>query len=190
MTSDEPARKPPGKPLDADGDVLLKSLTLELQNNLLYHANRISSGSQITAEDLEKAFTHLEFLNRETLEEVFAFADAQAVITLALKENKIVEWVSYGMAVILFSFGLFLLGVGVAHDDAGTRVGAFVGGSIVELLILIPFRFAINSRRHNIALRMLGLILNRVNDPAKVAPLLKETFLSVVLGKAQFKSGN
>jgi hypothetical protein len=51
----------------------------------------------------------------------------------------------------------------------------------------MPFRFVINSRRHNIALRMLGLILNRVDDPKKVAPLLKDTFLAVVLGKAQFK---
>lgn len=34
---------------------------------------------------------------------------------------------------------------------------------------------------------MLGLILNRINDPKKVAPLLKDTFLAVVLGKAQFR---
>ena len=37
-------------------------------------------------------------------------------------------------------------------------MAAICGGSVVEVLILMPFRFAINSRRHNIALRMLGLI--------------------------------
>jgi hypothetical protein len=91
------------------------------------------------------------------------------------------------MAIVLFVFGLVLLGVGVANGDVATRMGAFLGGSVVELLILIPFRFAINSRRHNIALRMLGLILNRVHDPKNVAPLLKDTFLAVVLGKANYK---
>jgi hypothetical protein len=34
---------------------------------------------------------------------------------------------------------------------------------------------------------MLGIILNRVHDPKRVAALLKDTFLTVVLGKAQFK---
>jgi hypothetical protein len=117
------------------------------------------------------------------------FADAQEVISQALRENRSIEWISYGMALVLFVSGLLLLGFGVAKDDVATRVGAFVSGSIIELLILIPFRFAINSRRHNIALRMLGLILNRVDDPKSVAPLLKETFVSVVLGKAQFNTG-
>jgi hypothetical protein len=92
------------------------------------------------------------------------------------------------MAIILFVFGLVLLSVGVALGDTATRIGAFAAGSIVELLILIPFRFAINSRRHNIALRMLGLIINRVDDPKKLAPLLKDTFLAVVLGRSESKS--
>ena len=73
---------------------------------------------------------------------------------------------------------------------ATQRGGLTDAGSIVELLILIPFRFAINSRRHNISLRMLGLIINRVDDPKKLAPLLKDTFLSVVLDKPQFKVSN
>ncbi|MEX0715248.1 MAG: hypothetical protein WD066_01605 [Planctomycetaceae bacterium] len=126
----------------------------------------------------------MEFPNPETSR----FADAQAVISQALRENKVVVCVSYGMAVVLFLFGLVLLGMGVAHHDTGTRIGAFIGGSIVESLILIPFRFAINSRRHNIALRMLGIVLDRVDDPAKAAPLLKETFLAVVLGRTQLKA--
>ena len=104
-----------------------------------------------------------------------------------MKENRIIEWVSYVMAVILFVFGLVLLSIGALGGDVATRVGCLLGGSIVELLILVPFRFAINSRRHNIALRMLGLIINRVDDPKKLAPLLKDTFLAVVVGTPQFK---
>jgi hypothetical protein len=34
---------------------------------------------------------------------------------------------------------------------------------------------------------MLGLILNRVDDPKVVAPLLRDTFFAVVLGRGQFK---
>jgi hypothetical protein len=172
-----------GKPLDPSATKVLPYLVSNLRQALLVEANRLSSADHVTDEDLEQAYRGLSFPDRESLQ----FADAQAVISQALRENRVVEWVSYGMAIVLFVFGLVLLGVGVARDDVATRIGAFVGGSVVELLILIPFRFAINSRRHNIALRMLGLILNRVDDPKKVAPLLKDTFLAVVLGKAQFK---
>ena len=87
------------------------------------------------------------------------------------------------MAVVLFLFGLVLLSVGVAPGDAATRIGALFGGSIVEILILIPFRFVINSRRHNIALRMLGLILNRVDDPKTVARSSKIPFSPLSLAR-------
>jgi hypothetical protein len=35
-----------------------------------------------------------------------------------LRENQVFEWVSYGMAVVLFLFGLVLLAVGVAPGEA------------------------------------------------------------------------
>jgi hypothetical protein len=113
--------------------------------------------------------------------------DAQAIVSQALRENRAIEWVSYAMSLVLFVFGLNLLGVGATSDDLATRIGALSAGAIVELLILVPFRFAIHSRRHNIALRMLGIVLDRVDDPKKLAPLLKDTFLAVVLGKATFQ---
>jgi hypothetical protein len=171
-----------GKPLDPSATRALQGLVSDLREALLVEANRLSDDNYITDDDLVRAYKRLSFPNRDSLE----FADAQVVISQAMRENRLFEWVSYGMAVVLFLFGLVLLGVGAAPGDAATRVGALSGGSIVEILILIPFRFVINSRRHNIALRMLGLILNRVDDPKKVAPLLKDTFLAVVLGKAQF----
>jgi len=174
-----------GKPLDSEAARALAQLVGDLRRSLLVEANRTSTENLIREEDLVAAYKRLQFPPRSALR----FADAQEVISQALRENQIIEWISYGMAVILFVSGLALLGFGVAHSDIATRTGAFVGGSIIELLILIPFRFAINSRRHNIALRMLGLILNRVDDPKSVAPLLKETFIAVVLGKAHFNGG-
>jgi hypothetical protein len=131
------------------------------------------------------AFKRLNFPSKESLE----FTEAQAVISQALRENRVVEWISYGMALVLFLVGLIVLAAGIVHGDAGTRLGSFLGGSIMELLIVVPFRFAINSRRHNIALRMLGLVLNRVDDPKRLAPLLRETFLAVVLGNSPPKPG-
>lgn len=179
----KPATDNLGKPLDPSATKALPYLVSHLRKALLSEANRLSTADHVTEEDLDQAYGRLSFPDKDSLQ----FADAQAVISQALRENRVVEWVSYGMATVLFVFGLVLLSVGVARADVATRVGAFVGGSVVELLILIPFRFAINSRKHNIALRMLGLILNRVDDPKRLAPLLKDTFLAVVLGKAQFK---
>ncbi len=172
-----------GKPLDRAAREALPEVVSHLRSMLVAKANWLSNTDHIADADLYAALEQLTGIHRGSLE----IADSQAVISQALRENQVIEWVSYGMAIVLFLFGLVLLGVGVVNGDVATRMGAFLGGSIVELLILIPFRFAINSRRHNIALRMLGLILNRVDDPKKVASLLKDTFLAVVLGEAQFK---
>jgi hypothetical protein len=169
--------------LDPSANEAFQGLVADLREALLSEALKTAVGGRITDEDLLLAYKRLSYPTKDSIQ----FADAQAVISQALKENRIFEWVMYVMAVILFVFGLVLLSVGLLNGDLATRVPCVVGGSVVELLILVPFRFAINSRRHNIALRMLGLIINRVDDPKKLAPLLKDTFLSVVLGKPQFK---
>jgi hypothetical protein len=172
-----------GKPLDPSARKALPQLVSDLREALIVEAGRVSEVEYITADDLLWAYKRLSLPNKDSLQ----FADAQAVISQALQENRFLELVSYGMAIVLFVIGLILLIFGVVHNNDAVRIGAFIGGSLVEVLILIPFRFAINSRRHNIALRMLGLIINRVDDPKKLAPLLKDTFLAVVIGKSQFK---
>ena len=183
QAKEESATDSLGKPLDPAASRSLMQLREDLYKALRAEAQRLSGPHPITDDDVYRAYQQLSFPDRNSL----AFADAQAVVSQALRENQAFEWVSYGMAVVLFLFGLVLLGAGVLLGDVATRVGALFGGSITELLILIPFRIVVNSRRQNIALRMLGIILNRVHDPKKVAPLLKDTFLAVVLGKAHFK---
>lgn len=178
--------KSPERLLDPSANEAFQTLVADLREALLSEAQRTAVGNRITDDDLLLAYKRLNFPTKDSLQ----FGDAQSVISQALKENRVIEWVSYVMAVILFVFGLVLLSIGAMNGDVATRVGCLFGGSIVELLILVPFRFAINSRRHNIALRMLGLIINRVDDPKKLAPLLKDTFLSVVLGNPQFKVTN
>ena len=173
----------PERLLESPAKEALDELVDEFREFLLKRAGLRAAGGPISENDVHAAFKQLGLFSKDSLQ----FSDAQAVISQALKENRIVEWVSYVMAVILFVFGLVLLSMGALGGDVATRVGCLLGGSIVELLILVPFRFAINSRRHNIALRMLGLIINRVDDPKKLASLLKDTFLTVVVGTPQFK---
>ena len=176
--------KPSGKPrksLDPSVSSAVQELVSDLRASLLAEAEKISVGDEVTDDDVLLAYKRLSYPSKESIQ----FADAQNVISQALKENRTFEWVSYAMAVILFVFGLGVISAGLMSGDVATRVTCVLGGSVIELLILIPFRFAINSRRHNIALRMLGLIINRVDDPKKLAPLLKDTFVSVVLGNPQ-----
>ena len=96
-----------GKPLDPLATEALQGLVSDLRDVLLVEANRVSSDDHITDDDLYQAYKRLSFPNKDSL----AFADAQAVISQALRENRALEWVSYGMAVVLFLFGLVLLAV-------------------------------------------------------------------------------
>lgn len=171
------------EPLDRSARLELAERLANIRHFLLARAGWSAQGKPITKDDIAKAFEdlkafeHLEYPNRDAL----ALADAQSVITKALQENRWFEQLANIMAVGLFLFGLALLGVGVATDNVAVRVGAITSGTIAEALLLIPFRYAINSRRHNIALRMLGLILNRVHDPKHLAPLLNAAFAAVLI---------
>ena len=169
------------KQLEASAAKVLPHIVGSMRDDLIRLAERISPDVSITKEAIELAYE--EYFRRSLRDD--PVGDAQAIVSRALRENRMIEWASYGMAILLFVFGLFLLTLGAVHSDVGTRVGALAGGSITELLILIPFRFAINSRKHNIALRMLAYILNSVQDPTQLAPLIRDTFNVVVLGKAQ-----
>jgi hypothetical protein len=179
----EPSKNPE-RLLDPSANEAFQELVSNLREALLAEAQKTAVRGRVTEEDLLLAYKRLSFPTKDSIQ----FADAQTVVSQALQENRLVEIVSYAMALVLFLFGLVLLAAGIMNSDVATRIGCLVSGSVVEMLILIPFRFAINSRRHNIALRMLGLIINRVDDPKKLASLLKDTFYAVVLGEAQFTS--
>lgn len=100
--------------------------------------------------------------------------DAQKLVTAAFKENRFVEWIGYSMAVVLFFVGVGLLLYGaIGVTDVGSRVASFVGGSVAELVLLIPLRLSINARRHNFGLRILGHLLDRVDDPALLSDCIR-----------------
>jgi len=79
-----------GKPLDPSATRALQTLLADLRDALLVEANRASSDEHITHEDLFQAYKRLSFPSKDSL----AFADAQSVISQALRENRTFEWVS------------------------------------------------------------------------------------------------
>jgi len=153
----------------------LAAILDRLREHILSEASRLAEGAPIRLDDLQAAYSHLGFPSRE-------IENAQAIITRTLRENRVIEWVAYGMALVLFSVGIVLLLVGAFGSPDVYRITCIVSGSVVELLLLLPFRFAVNCRRHNIAIRMLGILIDRVDDPKKLTTVLKETFLAIVVG--------
>lgn len=101
-------------------------------------------------------------------------SDAQRLVNTAFKENRFVEWTGYAMAVVLFLFGLALLLFGIlGASNVGSRVASLVGGSVAELVLIIPLRFSINARRHNFGLRILAHLLDRIDDPALISDCIR-----------------
>jgi len=157
-------------------DKALARILAEFRRLLVAQAKRRSGEEGIEPCDLEDAYGRLGFPNR-------ALADAQTIITQTLRENRVGEWVAYVMALLLFLAGMVLLGVGVfGSQDVAYRITSLISGSVVEMLLILPFRFASNTRRHNIAIRMLGILIDRTDDPKKLAAILKDTFATVVTG--------
>jgi hypothetical protein len=154
-----------------------------LYEELLAKAQAISRASRITADEVHCAYWQIVYPNKE----MRPFADSQVYISQALEENRGAERIAFSMAMALFLVGLVAIGMGIAQGDAAVRLANFFGGTIVELLVLVPFRFVVNSRRHNISIRMLGILLEGVDDPKKVAAMLKQMFPAIVLDKEDFK---
>ena len=148
----------------------LKDILDRFRERLLLEAASVAPGRPIEADALERAFHALIGAGRATLEET------QSIISSALRENRPGEWIAYGMAVAFFGFGLILIGVATWRD----QTAGIIGGTIADLICFIPLKFAINIRRHNLAIRVLGKLLDRVKDPKILASILRETFPGVV----------
>jgi len=110
-----------------------------------------------------------------------ALRSAQRIVSLALYENRIAELIAYGMASALFALGFVLVLIGVFASSANIRVTGIATGTLFELLLLAPIRFATNVRRHNIAIRMLALVLDRVEDPKTLSQVLSKNFKEVLI---------
>jgi hypothetical protein len=169
------AKKPTGPTrLDDAARAALELYTSKLHWRLASEADRVwaeraaKSDDPVTGEDVERAFKRLQSAIASPR------SDAQAAVTAAFRENRVAEFMAYGMGFVLFAFGVILLGYGAfGPADAAGRVASLVSGSIAHLLLLGPLRFAINARRQNLAIRIFGLLLDRVDSPRLLADLVR-----------------
>jgi len=137
------------------------------------------SGGGVSGEHVEAAYRQLTTLDRRLR------TPAQANITTAFQENRFIQMAGYGMALVLFAFGIFLLGYSAfGPTDAVGRVAGLIGGSFAQVLLLIPLRFAVTARRNNFAIRILGYLLDRVDDPQLLAELVRRLIGEVAPGSA------
>jgi hypothetical protein len=177
--------KKPGQgptPLEADANVVLDQRVADFRQRMMAAAEEIYSsgdrGGGISGEDVEAAYKRLTTPDKRSR------ADAQKNVTVAFKENHYIQMVGYGMALVLFLSGVALLGYSAfGPSDAVGRIASLVGGSFAQVLLLIPLRFAVNARRSNFAIRILGHLLDRVDDPQLLAELIRRLIGEVAPGQ-------
>lgn len=168
-------------PLEGDANTVLDQRVAAFRLRLIATAEEIYSsrgaGGGISADDVQAAYQGL------TAPDSSLRSDAQKNVAIAFKENRSFQIIGYGMALALFGFGLFLLGYSAfGPTDAVGRVASLVGGSFAQILLLIPLRFAVNARRNNFAIRILGYLLDQVDDPQLLAELIRRLIGEVTSG--------
>ena len=139
---------------------------------LLKEAAKLAGGRSISEAHIHRAFDNLLKVDPAT-----SRTGAQKTISTAFKENRPYEWVAYGMAVALFVVGIVLLLVGTfSAQETASRIALLLTGSFSEIMLWAPLRFAANCRRNNFQIRVLGILLDRVDDPDTLSRLLRDTF--------------
>jgi hypothetical protein len=165
--------------LDVRAEESLSRFVSHTKKLLVDKAIKIADGRPVEPDDLEEAYAAIT--GRQVDKSI---VDAQAIISWALRENRTFSGVSYTMALSLLLLGIIVVVAGIFSGVGATyRVSSIVGGMLFELLALIPFKFAANSHKHTLAIRMLGVLLDRVDDPRKLAAVLHDTLCAVVVRK-------
>ena len=166
--------------LDVRAEETLSRFVSHTKKLLVDEARKIAGGRPVEPDDLEEAYAAIT--GRQVDKSI---VDAQAIISWALRENRTFRAVSYTMALSLLLLGIIVVVAGIFSGvEATYRVSSIVGGMLFELLALIPFKFAVNSHKHTLAIKMLGVLLDRVDDPRKLAAVLHDTLSAVVVGKS------
>jgi hypothetical protein len=137
---------------------------------------------QVGAEDVQAAFVRMRAAVMRPR------TKARRMIASAIAENRKVAFIASAMMIILFCFGLTVFGYGVfGHADENARLAGVLGGSIMQLLLIMPLQLAVNARRHNFGIRILGFLLDHVEDPALLADLIRH-LLEAILPKQSVKA--
>jgi hypothetical protein len=165
--------------LEVRAEETLSRFVSHTKKLLVDKAVEIAGGRPVEPDDLEEAYATIT--GRQVDKSI---GDAKAIISWALRENRTFIGVSYTMALSLLLLGIIVVVAGIFYGVGATyRVSSIVGGMLFALLALIPFKFAANSHKHTLAIRMLGVLLDRVDDPRKLAGVLNDTLGAVVVRK-------
>jgi len=186
--SEQPSKQPQErghrKPLEPNAAAELQQILDGLRRTIIDKAEQVSAGAAIQSDDLAWAYrVTVEFGEEPPRWETAK--GSQAIISAALRENRICEVISYLLAIAIFAAGLSLvISAGFGDAPLESRIGSLVAGAVLEIVFLVPLRIAVNSRRHNIALRVLGLLIDKVDDPEKLVGLL-HPFAQTVAGSTK-----
>jgi hypothetical protein len=166
--------------LDASAARQLKSLLDSIQQTLLRDAVKLSRGDSITEDDLYNAARPLlspdseaaEFGGR--LQKNLRRVKAKSVIEKSIRRNRPYELMALVCSVLLFLLGLLLILWAVLFSEQSLEVVArLVGGVVCGGLLLVPFRYAVEIHRHNVALDLLGHVLDQCDDESSLAAALQ-----------------
>jgi hypothetical protein len=170
---------PRSTPLEREAEDTFQQLLAGFRVLLVDTANEIAENTPANREHYEAAYRRLIPPDKRWRDA------AQANITKALKDNRVIEVGCYLAALVLFTLGIVLIVYCVFSENVSVeRVVGVVAGSVSNVLLYIPMRFAINARKNNIAIRLLGYFLDRVDDPQLMAESVRRLIGEVLPGSA------
>jgi hypothetical protein len=168
MTNSENDPRPPHETVI---DEVLMSFVDQFRDQLAQESRRLAAKDSVEVNAAHVMTANENLTQRDSV----ARRDSQAVISTAFQENQMAEWLSYGMAGVMFVLGIVLILSGTfGSAEAPHQIAKIIGGSITQVLVVFPMRFAYDARRHNIAIRMFGSLLDRTTDAKTIAALVKQ----------------
>jgi hypothetical protein len=167
MATDNPAEPTPP---DLTEDVL-EDLVSEFKQQIKESAIRIArqQGVEVSADHVRAAY------RRHVKSPKSPRSQAQRIIAQAFRDNRHLEIAAFTMALALFVFGVVILGYGVfASSETGERIASIMGGSMLQVLVLFPLRITVKTRQQNLAIRIFGYLVDKIEKPEVIAALFRQ----------------
>jgi hypothetical protein len=101
------------------------------------------------------------------------------VIDAAIRENRVGEYILYGLSVLFGIVGVGTLIYGIVNGTAITSLS----GAIASSLFWPAMREARKTRKESLAVRLLEAPLSRADTSKEAADMLREVFDSLMLEK-------
>jgi hypothetical protein len=117
------------KPLDPNAADELQRELDRLRQDIIDRADQTATEDTIQSEDVYHAYKAIVDYRDEPV-------DSQAIISTALRENRICEVISYILAIAIFAAGLSLvISAGFGDAPLEARIGSLAAGSLLEMVL-------------------------------------------------------